>query len=69
MSKRSGLYPYVRVDAADVPAGGALLPRAARVGWLGAALSEALRVWRKPPLAGLVVFDWVDTAITHPAAV
>lgn len=52
MSKRSGLYPHVRVDAAHVPAvaqaGGALLTRTVRVAGLDAALSEALRPWRKP---------------------
>lgn len=52
MSKRSGLYPQVRVDAATVPAvahaGGALLTRTVGVSGLGVALSEALRPWRKP---------------------
>ncbi|GMA21472.1 hypothetical protein GCM10025862_34930 [Arsenicicoccus piscis] len=51
MSKRSGLYPHVRVDAADVPAvahaGGALLTRTVRVSGLGTTLSDALRPWRK----------------------
>ena len=52
MSKRSGLYPHVRVDAADVPAvahaGGVLLTRTVRVSGLDVALREALRPWRKP---------------------
>ena len=52
MSKRSGLYPLVRVDAAAVPAvahaGGALVSRTAHASGLGAALHEALGPWRKP---------------------
>lgn len=52
VSKRSGLYPHARVDAAKVPAlaqaGGVLLTRTARVSGLDAALSEALAPWRKP---------------------
>lgn len=52
MSKRSGLYPHVRVDTADVPAvaqaGGVLLTRTARVAGLDVALSDALSSWRKP---------------------
>ena len=52
MSKRSGVYPLVRVDAAAVPAvahaGGALVTRTAHVAGLGAGLREALRPWRKP---------------------
>lgn len=52
MSKRSGLYPHVRVDAADVSAvahaGGVLLTRTVRVSGLDVALREALRPWRKP---------------------
>nr|WP_243891756.1 IS1380 family transposase [Dermatophilus congolensis] len=52
VSKRSGLYPHVRVDTANVPAvahaGGALLTRTARVSGLDVALSRALGPWRKP---------------------
>jgi len=52
VSKRSGLYPHVRVDTASVPAvahtGGALLTRTARVSGLDVALSRALGPWRKP---------------------
>ena len=52
MSKRSGLYPHVRVDTATVPAvahaGGALLTRTTRVSGIDRLLSEALRPWRKP---------------------
>ena len=52
VSKRSGLYPLVRVDAAAVPAvahaGGALVSRTAHASGLGAALREALGPWRKP---------------------
>lgn len=52
MSKRSGLYPHIRVDAAAVPAvaeaGGVLLARTARVSGLDRALSDALGRWRKP---------------------
>ena len=52
MSKRSGLYPHVRVDTAPVPAvaqaGGVLLTRTVRVAGLEAALSDALAPWRKP---------------------
>lgn len=52
MSKRSGLFPHVRVDTAAVPAvahaGGVLLTRTVRVSGRGAALSDALARWRKP---------------------
>jgi hypothetical protein len=52
VSKRSGLYPHVRVDTADVPAvaqaGGVLLTRTARVAGLDVVLSDALSSWRKP---------------------
>ena len=52
MSKRSGLYPHVRVDTAAVPAvahaGGALLTKTARVAGIDRYLSNALRPWRKP---------------------
>lgn len=52
VSKRSGLYPHVRVDAAAVPAvaqaGGVLLTRTARVSGLDAELSAGLAPWRKP---------------------
>lgn len=52
VSKRSGLYPHVRVDAAAVPAvaqaGGVLPTRTARVSGLDAELSAALAPWRRP---------------------
>lgn len=52
VSKRSGLFPHVRVDTAAVPAvahaGGVLLTRTVRVSGLGAALREGLGRWRKP---------------------
>ncbi|MCH8629065.1 transposase, partial [Arsenicicoccus piscis] len=52
MSKRSGLYPRVRVDTAAVPAvahaGGALLTKTARVSGIDRCLSDALAPWCKP---------------------
>ena len=52
MSKRSGLYPYVRVDAAAVPAvaqpGGVLGARTAHASGLAVALSDGLMPCCKP---------------------
>jgi Transposase DDE domain group 1 len=52
VSKRSGLYPRVRVDARGSgvvsQAGGLLLVDAARASGLDVGLSEALAPWRKP---------------------
>lgn len=52
MSKRTGLYPRVRVDARGrgmvSQAGGLLLTDTVRASGLDAALSAALAPWRKP---------------------
>ncbi len=52
MMKRTGLYPWVRVDGRGSgvvsQAGGLLLTDAVRVSGLGAALSRVLAPWRKP---------------------
>lgn len=52
MSKRSRMYPHVRVDRARVPAvgqaGGVLLTQTVEASGLGQVLSQTLGPWRKP---------------------
>ncbi|MGO4958488.1 transposase, partial [Luteococcus sp. Sow4_B9] len=52
MNKRSGMYPRLRVDHANVAAagqaGGVLLTRTVETSGLGQVLSQALAPWRKP---------------------